>query len=214
MCNLYSVTKSQQAIRDLAKAMSGEWRNSTGNLEPQPSIFPDQLAPVVRSTPDGSRELIKMRWGFPSPPQAKPKITTNVRNTKSNWWTGWFHQGHRCLVPVTSFCEYDWATGEAVPTWFALDDTRPLFFFAGIWRTVFGMWKGEAGDHLVFAFLTTEPNAEVAPVHEEAMPVLLLNKGERETWLKAPMNEALALQRPAQNGSLKIVATGSRKDAA
>ena len=46
---------------------------------------------------------------------------------------------------------------------FALDDTRPLFFFAGIWRPVFGERKGEAGEHLVFAFLTTEPNAEVTP---------------------------------------------------
>ena len=214
MCNLYSHTKGPKAIRDVANAMGGDWLDLTGNLAPQPSIYPDRLAPVVRSIQDGDRQLIKMRWGFPSPLQAKTKITTNVHNTKSNWWTGWLHQGHRCLVPATSFCEYDWATGKAVPTWFALDDTRPLFFFAGIWRTVFGTWKGEAGERLVFAFLTTEPNVEVAPVQEEAMPVLLLNKGERETWLKAPMNEALALQRPAQNGSLKIVATGQCTDAA
>lgn len=58
MCNLYSQTKGPKAIRDLVKAMTGDWRDTTGNLEPQPSIFPDQLAPVVRNTPDG-RELIR-----------------------------------------------------------------------------------------------------------------------------------------------------------
>jgi hypothetical protein len=44
MCNLYSVTKGQQAIRDLADAMS----DRTGNLPPLPGIFPDYAAPIVR----------------------------------------------------------------------------------------------------------------------------------------------------------------------
>ncbi len=61
MCNLYSHTKGPKAIRDLANAMGEEWRDSVGNLEPQPSIFPDGVAPVVRSIPEGGRELVKMR---------------------------------------------------------------------------------------------------------------------------------------------------------
>ena len=60
MCNLYSITSSQAAIRQLARAM----RDLTGNLAP-PAIFPDQMAPVVRTGPDGVRELVMMRWGFP-----------------------------------------------------------------------------------------------------------------------------------------------------
>jgi putative SOS response-associated peptidase YedK len=212
MCNLYSHVKGPKAIRDIAKAMGGGWLDSTGNLEPQPSIFPDQLAPVVRTTPDGIRELIRMRWGFPSPPQAKSKITTNVRNAKGNWWKPWFQESHRCLVPVTSFCEYDWRGGKAVPTWFAQDENRPLMFFAGIWRSFFGERQREGGDHLVFAFLTTVPNAEVAPVHEKAMPVLLLDREARETWLEGSVEAALALQGPAPDGTLKIVATGKKQD--
>ena len=208
------MTKGPKAIRDLAKAMGADWRDETGNLEPLPGIFPDQLAPVVRERADGSLELIRMRWGFPSPPRAKSRITTNVRSTASSWWRSWLNEHHRCLVPVTSFCEYDWGLGKAVPTWFALDDNRSLFFFAGIWRAVFAERKGETGAHLVFAFLTTEPNAEVAPVHPKAMPVLLLTQDERATWMTAPMAEALALQRPALNGSLKIVAMGSKQDGA
>jgi putative SOS response-associated peptidase YedK len=67
MCNLYSHVKGPKAIRDLADAMGGDWLDSVGNLEPQPAIFPDALAPVVRSRPEGGRELIRMRWGFPIP---------------------------------------------------------------------------------------------------------------------------------------------------
>jgi hypothetical protein len=43
MCNLYSLTKGQAAIRELARAM----RDTTGNLPPLPGIFPDQVAPVA-----------------------------------------------------------------------------------------------------------------------------------------------------------------------
>lgn len=57
MCNLYSLTKGQKAIRDLAKAMV----DSTGNLWPQPSIFPDGMAPIVSMRHDGKRELLKAR---------------------------------------------------------------------------------------------------------------------------------------------------------
>ena len=157
MCNLYSHTKGPKTIRDIANAMGVGvgWLDLTGNLEPQPAIFPDQLAPVVRSSPTGERELIKMRWGFPSPPRAKSEITTNVREPKKGFWKHWLQESHRCIVPVTSFCEYDWRSGKAVPTWFALDDTRPLFFFAGIWRPFFGERQREGGEHLLFAFLTT-----------------------------------------------------------
>ncbi len=215
MCNLYSHTKGPKAIRDLVKGI-GDWADNTGNLEPQPGIFPDGVAPVVRATPSGGRELLKMRWGFPSPPQAKSKHTTNVRKTTSNFWKPWLGPENRCLVPVTSFCEYDWRSGKAVPTWFALDESRQLFFFAGIWRP----WTGTRGtkkepaegEHLVYAFLTTEPNAEVAPMHEKAMPVLLLDREARETWLEGSVEDALALRGPAPDGTLQVVATGSRGD--
>jgi putative SOS response-associated peptidase YedK len=59
LCNLYSVTKGQQAIRELAGAM----RDRTGNLPPLPGIFPDYAAPIVRNQPDG-RELTMARWAY------------------------------------------------------------------------------------------------------------------------------------------------------
>ena len=71
--------------------MGGDWKDSVGNLEPQPSIFPDGVAPVVRKTATG-RELLNMRWGFPPPPQAKSPYTTNIRETKKGFWKPWLYK--------------------------------------------------------------------------------------------------------------------------
>jgi len=81
-CTLYSVTKGQQAIRELTRAML----ESTGNLPPLPAIFPDSLAPVVRNASDGERELSMMHWGMPGPLQLRGAPATNIRNTASPYW--------------------------------------------------------------------------------------------------------------------------------
>ena len=71
--------------------------------------------------------------------------------------------------------------------------------------------EGETTNDL-FGFLTTEPNDVVAPIHAKAMPVILTKPGEIETWLTAPAEEALKLQRPLPDGALKIVARGQKYD--
>ncbi len=221
MCNLYSVTTNKQALRELARAM-GEWLDETGNLEPLSAVFPNQVAPVVRSMPGGGRQAINMRWGFPPPniPGRKPRnpYLTNVRNTDSRYWLTYLKKPeHRCLVPVTSFAEPDNNQGpRSIWTWFAQDESRPLMFFAGIWRE----WEGDRGTkttpvfgkHLVFSFLTTDASHDVAPFHPDATPVLLLTENEREMWMNAPVEVALSLQRPPAPGSLKVVATDIKQD--
>ena len=57
MCNLYSMTKTQEALRRIVEAM----RDKTGNLPPMPGIFPDYPAPIVRNGDDGARELAMAR---------------------------------------------------------------------------------------------------------------------------------------------------------
>ncbi|MET4262300.1 putative SOS response-associated peptidase YedK [Bradyrhizobium sp. S3.12.5] len=66
----------------------------------------------------------------------------------------------------------------------------------------------------IFAFLTTEPNAEIGAIHPKAMPVILTTPDEVETWMAAPPDEALKLQWPLLDGSLKIVARGVKEDPA
>lgn len=64
----------------------------------------------------------------------------------------------------------------------------------------------------LYAFLTTEPNAEVAAIHPKAMPVILTTPEECAAWMTAPWEQARALQRPLPDGSLQIVARGVKKD--
>lgn len=46
--------------------------------------------------------------------------------------------------------------------------------------------KDGPGDVELYGFMTTKPNAVIAPIHEKAMPVILTTMEETETWLTAP----------------------------
>ena len=61
MCNLYSITTNQEAIRALFRVVN----RYTGNLAPMAGVFPDYRAPIVRTGVEG-RVLTTARWGMPS----------------------------------------------------------------------------------------------------------------------------------------------------
>ena len=132
---------------------------------------------------------------------------TNIRNVKSPHWRRWLGIENRCVVPWTSFSENEaLPDGTRPPVWFAFDETRPLAFFAGIWTrwtSVRKVKEGEATND-IFAFLTTEPNKEVGAIHPKAMPVILTAREEIDVWMNTPAEEALKLQRPLSDNSLKI----------
>lgn len=224
MCNLYSQTTSQDAMRRVFASMPGAGDglvDNTGNLPAQGGIFPDYSAPIIRHHPQGGWQLTRARWGMPTPQtflvgkRTDPGVT-NIRNTASPHWRRWLGVGHRCLVPFTSFSELDQRSGAARnhPVWFALGPNRPLGFFAGLcteWTSVRKIKEGEVTADL-FGFLTCAPNAEVGAVHPKAMPVILNEPAAWHQWLTAPAESALALQRPLPDGSLQIVAEGTRSD--
>jgi len=215
VCNLYSMLKSQEAMRRLFDRL----HDRAGNMPPLPGIYPDYGAPIIRNGRDG-RELVMARWGMPTPPQYMTgkqvdRGVTNIRRVSSSHWRPWLGPDHRCLVPFTSFAENETQPdGTRPPVWFAFDETRPLAFFTGIWAQWTSVRKLKEGKVTAefFGFLTTEPNAEVRAVHPKAMPAILTEPHEWETWLTAPWKEAQALQRPLPDGAFRIVLRGEKED--
>ncbi|QOZ66345.1 MULTISPECIES: SOS response-associated peptidase [Bradyrhizobium] len=225
MGNLYSITTNQAAISALFRVVN----RYVGNLALMPGVFPDYRAPIVRNSADG-RELATARWGMPSSQQAllqatkkraeklqaKGKTinfkellrmepdsgTINIRNVKSKHWRRWLGPEHRCVVPFNSFSEFNKAEGGDI--WFALDESRPLACFAGIWTNWTSVRKVKEGEttNNLFAFLTTEANAEVFAIHPKAMPVILTTPDEIETWMTAP-----AAKNRADAGELTMLKT-------
>src|SRR5882757_139725 len=70
---------------------------------------------------------------------------------------------------------------------------------SGAWyRPTLRTMRPNIGDHTLFSIMTTEPNGIVEPIHEKAMPVMLMTPDEVEKWLRGSSVEyALKMQKPA-----------------
>lgn len=203
MCNLYSCTTAQQAMRQQFKVDAD--RDNLGNAQAQSAIWPKYEAPVVRLTDDGDREMLHMRWGFLTPKVSQqtgkplfPAAWNNARADKvasSGLWKQSF-QKRRCLVPASSFRETK-GRYPAMDFWFALkgDEPRPPFAFAGIWRGFQPGLDGEIVHQLTHTIITTAANEIVKPVHSERMPVIL-DPDDYHTWLHGSAEDAVTLLRP------------------
>lgn len=125
----------------------------------------------------------------------------------SKFWRPSFEE-RRCLVPASSFCEPK-GVKPATWHWFAFkgDHPRPLFAFAGIWRSWTGPVKKDGPNVAldVYSFLTTTPNELVTTSNHERMPVLLTDEGEFDQWFMGAPTEAYALVRQYPPERMRVV---------
>ncbi|WP_417606677.1 SOS response-associated peptidase [Primorskyibacter flagellatus] len=215
MCNLYSNTTAQEAMRQLFKVAPGN--DLLGNAEPLTAIWPKYQGHVVRLNPDGVNELVSLSWGFRTTNTSKktgktlqPSAWNNARDDKlltSGLWKGSF-QERRCLIPATSFCE---AKGRNPATyhWFGLtgDEPRPAFAFAGLWTV--SHFEGPDGKEecACYTMITTRSNELVKPIHPDRMPAMLAPKDYAQ-WMNGTASEAHELLRPYPADAMQVLKSG------
>ena len=186
MCNLYT-TRARAA--EVAAAFSAQLPIAFNAGEGE--VYPGGQGMVVREE-NGARILTSMTWGFPLPQKSKktglpikPKPVNNIADLTSFMWRFVAPRPeHRCLIPLTGFCEAEGEWGSKTRTWFNVKD-RPLFAWAGLWKV-----SDEWGP--VYAGLMTDCNDVVRPVHNR-MPVLLQEE-DYDVWLRGSLEDVLAFQ--------------------
>ena len=106
--------------------------------------------------------------------------TTNIRNVKSKHWKSWLGAENRGVVPFNSFSEFNKAEGGDI--WFALDESRPLACFAGIWTNWTSVRKsGRARPRTTSSRSSRRSRKPRSRYHPKAMPVILTTPDEVET---------------------------------
>ena len=194
MCNLYSITTNQAAIIALFRVVN----RYVGNLAPMPGVFPDYKAPIVSNGSEG-RELATARWGMPSSSAAlMDAIKKRAEKLEAKGKTVDFKELLRMELDGGTTTSATWRanTGRdgspprtaagAVQLLPRVQQGRgrrhpvrarrgpPPGRFAGIWTPWTSVRKVKEGETTndLYAFLTTEPNAEVGAIHPKAMPVI------------------------------------------
>jgi putative SOS response-associated peptidase YedK len=82
MCNLYSLNQKRDAVARFFRVS----HNRANSFEPSSAIFPRHVAPVVRRSADGEREVVTMSWGFMLLQQGRaPRPVTNAVHRFWKW---------------------------------------------------------------------------------------------------------------------------------
>lgn len=186
MCNLYTSKKSAAEIAAHFRAqMPLSFNAGPGD------VYPGGPGMVVREE-GGQRILQSMIWGFPLAMKSKktgqpikPKPVNNIADLTSFMWRFVAPRPeHRCIIPLTGFCEAEGEKGAKTRTWFRVRG-QPIFAWAGMWKE-----SHEWGP--VYSGLMTDCNEAVRPVHDR-MPVLL-HEQDYDLWLRGSLDEVMSFQ--------------------
>jgi putative SOS response-associated peptidase YedK len=219
MCNLYNVTTNQEAIRAITKALDrlGNLQPSLDIYPDQMAPIVRNIDGIREMTwmrwgmPSSQQALYQAATKRADKLRAKGK-DVDFQETAENGAGRWARQTSGTRPASTGFAGLASRTVASFRSrvspnpiqrarWKAAGHrtrgslaTRrePLMFFAGLWvrdwECVRKVKEGLIRCDL-FAFLTTEPNAVVAPIHPKAMPVILSSEVEVERWLSAPWSK-------------------------
>ncbi len=155
--------------------------NVPEELQPEKNIFPGTGIPVVIN--GETRNIEIFYWGL-IPSWAKDiSIGQKLINAKAETllekvsFKNSFRR-RRCLIPATSFYEWNNSEGKKIPYAFSLKDQK-AFMFAGLWE----YWMDSSGNEVYSTtIITTAPNELVGKIHDR-MPVIF-NKNNCWKWME------------------------------
>ena len=206
MCNYYS---RHRPAWDLQRAFG--FVDPVPNLEPRYVVRPTDAEHVIAIGKDGARHFPAMRWGLvpPASPDIKTGLTLfNARAEtirEKRIFAEPFAKGRRCLVAVDGFYEFTGPKGAKQPHLFRPKGSR-VMAFAGLWES----WRIRGAvpsdpPLLSYTFITTEPNAIAAPIHNR-MPVVFTDTLWWDAWLDPASHpdELIKMLQPAPDDLLEV----------
>ena len=194
MCGRMAITLPHDAM---AQMFSAAKANTLPADEPNWNVCPTTTIAVVTSH-DNVRHLRPMRWGFIPSWYDKPNGGPLLINARAETIAEKpaFREAcrqRRCLIAADGFYEWHRDGDTPLPYWVTRTDGAPMVF-GGIWQN----W----GDQATCAIVTTDANADMAPIHHR-LP-LILPPDDWALWLGEAGHGAAKLMTPAKEGVLSL----------
>ena len=202
MCGRYGRRGEKQKIAEAFRVTAGlEEVEFTESLD----CAPGSVQPVISVSENGERQVSLMRWGFKLPDRLLLNVRAEGVETAKLWKEKFQHQ--RCIVPATSYFEWQDCDTKPKPKYEIEVLGGGLFGIAGLWAP----WRNPKTDQWedTFSTFTTEPNALIAKIHIR-QPVIL-QPGELGEWLSESERPPLHLLRitPEERMTMTQVSSGS-----
>ncbi len=156
--------------------------NNLPELEPCYNLAPSRYALAVRERgPGGSRELVRLQWGFIPAWVPEKKTTAGPINARAEtvMVKPYFRRAlrqRRALIPASGYYEWRQVGGKKQPYYIRDRDNR-LLSLAALWER----WEREGVLKETFALITTAARGSLAELHHR-MPLILPEEAV-DPWL-------------------------------
>ncbi len=226
MCNEYQIRKVRTDLGERFSQLKVPmtWADAEPNRPLDQPIRPTNRAPVIvpldPADPGAGLEGRQMRWWLTpffhkGPLRDWKAMCTNARLETVDTTPAFRepYRRRRCLVPVTSFIEYDeppgWKKGEPKRRWEITWPDGQVRYFAGLWD------RATPSDHPdgveSFAFVTGPAGHDVSAIHTRQARLLTAEQGLE--WLNLEGPGKALLEDPGPPGALILTPRPRELDA-
>ncbi|MDF1850848.1 MAG: SOS response-associated peptidase family protein [Verrucomicrobiales bacterium] len=195
MCNLYDLGRARHQSRDeWEEAVAQVIRESEQALAASSSASPSRAPKLfgIRKTDPGLALTLErgepaahiMRWGFF---RSYNPAVNNARSEKlDGTWSEPWQQKRRCLIPLSTFYEWQGPAGAKQAFAFQAPDRTESLWAAGIWEKT---PEGLDDSSFSYSMLTRESTGRLSEIHHR-MPVIL-TRDQIPEFLEAEDPQAL-----------------------